>query len=88
MQLKKCCAKDIFLTWPKFIEQHCLSAKQKPVESTHLMAFFNHLMLVRTKQHIHLNKIGSLLKVCLRRYDLLLPPVVKDLIGVLDIFKE
>ena len=52
------------------------------------MAFFNPLILVVPKQHIYLNKTGSLLKVFLRRYDLLLPSDVKGLIGVLDIFKE
>ena len=88
LQLKICCAIDIFLTWPKFIEQHFLSARQKPVESTHLMALFNPLILMVPKQHIYLNKTGSLLKVFLRRYDLLLPPDVKGLIGALDIFKE
>ena len=54
-------------------------AKQKPVEYSP-GGFLYLLMLVVTKGHTYSNKPSM--------YDLLLPPGIKGLIGVLAIFKE
>ena len=54
--------------------------QSKSLLSTHQVVFFNLLMLVVTKGHTYSNKPSM--------YDLLLPPGIKGLIGVLAIFKE